>query len=101
MECHLASVLPLKRSSKPSFRSWRVSELSHQAADASPMRTANIRILGTSNDQFAIMERNFERNNRVNRREQMQFAIETEELSKTFRRRWSGEEFRAVQNVSL
>src|SRR5438876_6706739 len=28
-------------------------------------------------------------------------AIETEGLSKTFRRRWTGEEFRAVQDVSL
>jgi ABC-2 type transport system ATP-binding protein len=29
------------------------------------------------------------------------FAIETEGLSKTFRRRWSNQEFRAVQDVSL
>src|SRR6266849_2888336 len=29
------------------------------------------------------------------------FAIETEGLSKTFHRRWSGQEFRAVQDVSL
>jgi ABC-2 type transport system ATP-binding protein len=31
----------------------------------------------------------------------MDFAIETEGLSKTFRRRWTGEAFRAVQEVSL
>src|SRR3954468_5232380 len=31
----------------------------------------------------------------------MPSAIETEGLSKTFRRRWSGDEFRAVQEVSL
>src|SRR5438034_1980744 len=31
----------------------------------------------------------------------MDFAIETEGLSKTFRRRWTGEQFRAVQDVSL
>ena len=31
----------------------------------------------------------------------MDLAIETEGLSKTFRRRWSKQEFRAVQDVSL
>src|SRR5262249_36260088 len=31
----------------------------------------------------------------------MDFAIETEGLSKTFRRRWTKQEFRAVQDVSL
>jgi len=31
----------------------------------------------------------------------MEFAIETEGLSKTFRRRWTGDSFRAVQDVSL
>src|SRR6266550_2123933 len=31
----------------------------------------------------------------------MEFAIETEGLSKTFRRRWTGPGFQAVQDVSL
>src|SRR5256712_5636845 len=31
----------------------------------------------------------------------MEFAIETEGLSKTFRRRWTGDSFRAVEDVSL